>query len=912
MQRFRKLQDFFALSLLSGAVLVLGACASNDVKKSDFDRERELRLAAEGQVRELRQALGEGTPEEARKARTAQLNDAEQSLTGARDAIAMQPESPETAAARAAVMAAEEAREAVQAVVEAPTDAARATSARTALESAQGSLASAQAASQSAAVRQVLETTRAALGVVRITLAAAAGASPGDSPATLAALEQARTNLAAAQADLASAQGERDAARAARQAAEGERDAAQAAGAAARTERDEAEAAQREAEGQRDEAQAARAAAEGERDTAQADLANRRTLTLPDGLTAEDAGDPGEFTVEAGGTETRGGVEFRCPEDGEACRVRVFDNGEIAWWGGAPTAWPSPARSALYADLVPLERRVNVAAPTTLTIRRVGRVERDDDGDVVLNADNRAVANPDGLFADEEGNFAAPAAVAYTDGKTVTRPTGELPLRAVTMRANTQSLTSGTGRAAVQQGGSFDGLEASTGDDSTQWRNWHANVVSSIQLREDGGVVLKVGGRAGEGLIQGDMNIVPDVSSSAGPDGKRGDASASAAGTMSPDHVYDLFGAGGPPAGTSTTLTSEQATQLQGWAADNCDATDDDAGYCYDINQNDLEITFGKSSGDPARGPAAYWSARVPFEDPDNAVELGPPAASDRDYHDFGRYDLYLSKYAGLDTGDDPDSTADDTHRYLEHAAYGLFLFFDNRLGRPGPGRTQGFHFGFDAFRDDDGARPADVTTAIGATFEGVAMGWDLRDGSELNPRYSVDFGAANKVGPVVRLRGDVTLNACIGGSGANACTGTRTAANTISGEITNLDFYVPDQDNWHRYHAGDLERVALKGTTAGQDAAPIRADGSFQGTAQAFPDSRWSPQGNPDVDISDYLEFGEYSGALYGPRGAGMEAAGWWRVTPDPRDAPSGTTRSLGLVGSFGAKCTEGCAPSN
>ena len=94
-----------------------------------------------------------------------------------------------------------------------------------------------------------------------------------------------------------------------------------------------------------------------------------------------------------------------------------------------------------------------------------------------------------------------------------------------------------------------------------------------------------------------------------------------------------------------------------------------------------------------------------------------------------------------------------------------------------------------------------------------------------------------SRVGSLVRLRGDVILNACIGGSGANACTGTRTAANTISGEITNLDFHVPDQDNWHRYHAGDLERVALKGTTAGRDAAPIEADGSFHGAAQADPE---------------------------------------------------------------------------
>ena len=200
-------------------------------------------------------------------------------------------------------------------------------------------------------------------------------------------------------------------------------------------------------------------------------------------------------------------------------------------------------------------------------------------------------------------------------------------------------------------------------------------------------------------------------------------------------------------------------------------------------------------------------------------------------------------------------------------------------------------------------------------------MGWDLRDGAEYNTRYYVDPGAPGLVGPMVRLRGDVTLNACIG---ANACTGddVPNAANKISGVIENFEFYFPDTDNWLSYNAGDLSRVLLKGERRTDEHASIAADGSFRGVAFGEPTERW---GHRD-DLNDYEQFGEYSGAFYGPRGPELEAAGWWRVAPDDRPIPDGKpksdgmpagkdergniTKSLGLVGSFGAKCTEGCTP--
>ena len=644
-----------------------------------------------------------------------------------------------------------------------------------------------------------------------------------------------------------------------------------------------------------------------------ADASARQTLTLPDGLDATLAA--GTFTIAAGAntvrTSTQAGdgsaVEFRCPAGGKACRVRVYANGEIGYWGGTPAAWPSPARSALWAEVVPGVRLPS--GSTTLTVNRVKRLFE------ILDeyGQTRDIANPSRLAV-------ATAPVAYSASSTATtpsvgKPTVELPLRAVTLRDN----------GAVQGGHFHDAGPWSAAD---PWKNTDANVESSIQLREDGGVVLKVRGTAGEGLLYGDMASEPGVPPGAGRDGKVGDPNASYREEITPAQAEEL---GVVPGGLLNRL---QEDQLHRWSNDNCHSTRDDAGLCYDHSQEDLEITFGKSSGDPERDTAAYWSARVPFKDPDDVTELRTPPALDGEYHDYGSYDLYVSRYAGLDAGADAGSTTDDTHRYLDYAAYGLFRFTDNWLVKPRPGRIQGFHFGFDAFRDVAGSRTTDAdslaTTALQATFKGRAMGWDLRDGAEYNTRDYVDPGAPGLVGPMVRLRGDVTLDACVGGTGAHACVipadpadpdsvPLSIAANTIKGVIENFEFYFPGTDNWLSYNAGDLARVVLKGERNALDRASIAADGSFRGVAYGEPSERWGDL----ADINDYEQFGEYSGTFYGPRGPGMEAAGWWRVAPDDRPIPDGSkkgtkdergniTKSLGLVGSFGAKCTAGCAPAS
>ena len=256
---------------------------------------------------------------------------------------------------------------------------------------------------------------------------------------------------------------------------------------------------------------------------------------------------------------------------------------------------------------------------------------------------------------------------------------------------------------------------------------------------------------------------------------------------------------------------------------------------------------------------------------------------------ELGTYELWLSNYGGLDRGANADDAGDDTHRYLEYAAYGLFMFFDNVRRTPSFSRPQAFALGYDAFRDAAGVRTTDVSTSIAATFQGHTMAREL-----------VNSGAQSEItlNRALPLRGEVMLNACIGGSG---CTGDGipATANRISGMITSLEELRHDGE-WISY------LPAAGGIPMAEGA--IAADGSFGGqldhprTAGGAPNTRQF-----DADISPTsFNTSRYGGNLYGPRN-GLEAAGWWHMQVTAPQTPNGA-----LIGSFGARCTEGCAPAN
>ena len=191
-------------------------------------------------------------------------------------------------------------------------------------------------------------------------------------------------------------------------------------------------------------------------------------------------------------------------------------------------------------------------------------------------------------------------AVAFAAGKMLGSPEGglalsdELPLRAVALRAH------GSHPIKIQ------------GDDGTpdEYGNTDGVVKSSLQLSADG-ATLKLGGA---GVLYYDTQRRFDIGANkdewwrTGPDGKVGDADASAGDAMTADHATDL----GLDA-ASGQLTAEQATMLQGWATDRPACWEQDLSLCGDWNQDDLAIAFGAPSQSPHGEPAYYWRAKVPL-----------------------------------------------------------------------------------------------------------------------------------------------------------------------------------------------------------------------------------------------------------------------------------------------------------
>ena len=474
--------------------------------------------------------------------------------------------------------------------------------------------------------------------------------------------------------------------------------------------------------------------------------------------------------------------------------------------------------------------------------------------------------------------------VPWAEGKKVSADGGlvatdEFPLRSLTLRG----------------GGRYRTLPQNIiqGDDGTptSYSNRDGVLTSSLRLSEDG-AEWKFGG---EGIVYYDMQRTFDYYSNAdgtpnhdawwryGPDGKLGHAAAAAGQTITASHARDL----GLDEATGT-LTAEQATALQGYAADNSGACwQADLSVCGDWAHDDITVNFGSPSQSPQGEPAWYWKVQAPLTQEQRGVALPTNFDDDRRGQELGTYEMWLSNYAGFVAGEDTADTGDDRHAYLEYAAYGLSMFFDNVVQTPAFVRPQAFALGYDAFRDADGMKTTDVTTSIAATFEGHTMARELiGDGSAT---HIVIIGSTP-------LRGDVALNACIG---AAACTslGIPITPNKISGEISNLEQLRHD-GVWISHRYPNIEMIQ----------GDIAADGSFGGVLGYPRDNNdvinsWDYRGGTGGDATS----SRYGGNFYGPRGGVMEAAGWWWVQPDPRPAAREGGKA-GIIGSFGAVCARGC----
>ena len=521
----------------------------------------------------------------------------------------------------------------------------------------------------------------------------------------------------------------------------------------------------------------------------------------------------------------------------------------------------------------------------TITITRTARAVPNTDGD-------EWVANPNALAINED-------AVPYAAGRTLTSRAGneEFPMRAITFRGDIrQGSQRGKTGADANNDGRYPIIQGpgnTLGNANDHTKN---AVISSIQFSEDGGLILKAGG---SGIVFNEFQYDIRGTEADGPDGIPGDGGATTSTTATAYHVAMFRRAGDTPPSVGDTLTQAQADKLTGWAADNCSGV---TFPCWDGNMRDLTIDFGTPSPDPDGESGYHWASKIP-----SSTDQPKPAAADAMHRwakpkvdNFvdpergngehrGEYRVWLSNYAGLDTGA-TDAATDDSHRYLQYAAYGLFTFTDYLTSNVRPGRMQGFHFGYDAFADAAGMRTTDLDNPIEATFKGRASGMVMEPHSD-----------RTQVERLIRVRGDVTLNACIGASGCTR-SGVPTGANTITGAISN--FETPAGGGWGPYVPLRDEVRLTNGT--------IAADGSYEGDADVEGGSGhlWDP--------------GKFGGNFYGHRGGSdLETAGWWYLTargytPDARALTGAAARDdpgrpdfrySGAFGSFGAACTEGCA---
>ena len=352
----------------------------------------------------------------------------------------------------------------------------------------------------------------------------------------------------------------------------------------------------------------------------------------------------------------------------------------------------------------------------TITIARTARTVPNTAGDAW-------VANPNALAI-------TTAAVPYAAGRTLISRAGdeEFPMRAITFRGDIrQGSQRGKTGADANNDGRYPIIQGpgnTLGNANDHTKN---AVISSIRFSEEGGLILKVGG---PGTVLNEFQWDIRGTEADGPDGIPGDGGATVSTTATAFHAAMFRRAGEAPPTVGATLTQAQADKLTGWAQDNCSGVNFP---CWDGNMRDLTIDFGQPSPDPDGESGYHWASKIP-----SSAGQPEPAAADAMHRwarpkveNFvdpergngryrGEYRVWLSNYAGLDSGA-TDAASDDSHRYLQYAAYGLFTFTDYLTSNVRPARMQGFHFGYDAFADAAGMRTTDLDSPITATFTGRA-----------------------------------------------------------------------------------------------------------------------------------------------------------------------------------------------
>ena len=304
--------------------------------------------------------------------------------------------------------------------------------------------------------------------------------------------------------------------------------------------------------------------------------------------------------------------------------------------------------------------------------------------------------------------------------------------------------------------------------------------------------------------------------------------------------------------------------------------------FCNDATVANIEISFGEPQASPydERG-TNYWLVQVPSPrleaDTSPDFSVGSQAGqSDRIAgQDLGTYELFLSNYAGAE---------DDAHRYLSYAAYGLFKY----NGASRLGRFSTFHYGVDSFGTGS-PLPTDADGSFTGTFKGRTRGFIVTSRA---PRNRSGWG---NIETLYHLRGDLEMTAKIGV--------TADGNNRVGGKISNLQFaYGNVPGLWTQSGNAGIPH-GIGGWEVRLLETHILENGSYSGIANPCRGS--DPATCPSGGLG--LFSGHYEGAFYGPAGAGMETAGTWWL---PVNNADGGETVDGLVGSFGAVCTEHCTP--
>ena len=255
------------------------------------------------------------------------------------------------------------------------------------------------------------------------------------------------------------------------------------------------------------------------------------------------------------------------------------------------------------------------------------------------------------------------------------------------------------------------------------------------------------------------------------------------------------------------------------------------------------------------------------------------------DQRNLGTYEVWISNHFEYDQLVEPETPTveipsypdDDVNRYLNYAAYGLFIYTaDTETFRATTNgqenRVQSLSFGYQAFANEDGKKTRDISKGIsGGTFVGQTLATVITGTQTAGTQKAT------------LLRGKASLTVTIPKDSATL--------GTVKGTLSRFEEWAGTYWKEYKPNTAGAFSVRLDNGTAGTG-ANVSAAGSYNGVATAT--NAATGLGSSGV--------GTFKGNFYGPRtDTDLETAGSWNVGPGA-SGQDATATSI-IVGSFGAK---------